>query len=146
MMRLAMARCRLVWGDFDNKGNMILGWRDRRDAPGTGYSTPSEIWGAVRWKDSAKFSPNFKISDTLAEFNAAYLDKAGNDFMNITMNADTLYAVWGDVRTSKLNIWFAKTSLLTGVTGVQLLSTEQIPQIKIYPNPHKAIYILKEVL
>jgi len=55
----------LVWGNFDEKGNMIAAWRDRRNATGTGYQQPSEIWAAIKWKDSTKFSTNFRVSDTI---------------------------------------------------------------------------------
>jgi hypothetical protein len=126
----------LAWTNFSSKGDLICGWRDRRDAPGSGYSEPSEIWGAVRWKDSTNFSPNFKISDTLAPFDSIYLDRSGNDFMTIDMVNDTMYAVWGDDRTNTLNIWFAKKALLTNTpTSVQLIATEEFPQISVYPNP-----------
>ncbi|HEX2901056.1 MAG TPA: sialidase family protein, partial [Bacteroidia bacterium] len=54
----------LVWGGFDQDGDLVLTWRDRRNAGGAGYSVDSEIWGSVWWKDSASFSPNFQISDT----------------------------------------------------------------------------------
>lgn len=125
----------LVWADFDDDGDLILAWRDRRNGSGTGYENASEIWGAVRWKDSANFSPNFRVSDNLSAYNALYLTQNGNDFMCIDMKNDTLYAVWGDVRMNKLNIWFSKKSLQSNTSAVQLLISENIPEVRISPNP-----------
>lgn len=124
----------LVWCDFDTDGDLIVGWRDRRNSSGTGYATESDIWGAIKWKDSTNFSTNFRIADSLANYNAV-LAQNGNDFMNIAMRNDTMYAVWGDVRTGILNIWFAKKSLLTGSTIIENISNEAIPSITIFPVP-----------
>lgn len=125
----------LCWADFDQDGDLIVAWRDRRNAPDSGYETTQDIWGAVRWKDSSSFSPNFRIADTMAPYNATYLSQSGNDFMNVVMMHDTIYAVWGDVRTTKLNIFFAKRALRSGTTSIQLLQSENLPDIKIFPNP-----------
>jgi hypothetical protein len=129
----------LVWADFDEDGDLALAWRDRRNASGTGYSTDSEIWGAIKWKDSSSISANFKISDTMAIYNALYLTQSGNDFMGIDMLKDTLNAVWGDVRNGVLNIYFSRKSLREGTTEIQLLSSEKIDDINIYPNPTSSI-------
>ena len=126
----------LVWSNFDEHGNIIAAWRDRRNAPGTGYSQPSEIWGAVRWHDSAGFSPNFRISDTIVAYDSVYLSGNGNDFMNVAMANDTMSAVWGDVRTGALNIWFSRRAMGTMVpTATQHLVHELTPEVNIYPNP-----------
>ena len=126
----------LTWCHFDTNGDLVVGWRDRRNGGGSGYSVPSEIYGAILRHDSTSFSPNFKISDTLAQFNATYLDANGNDFMNIALQSDTLYAVWGDVRTNVLSVWFDKRGM-SGIsvnTGV-LLTDAAIPGVSISPNP-----------
>lgn len=126
----------LTWCGFDRNGDLVAGWRDRRNAPGPGYQQPAEIWGAVKRSDSANWSPNFKISDTLAPFNATYLDTSGNDFMCIALNKDTLYSVWGDVRTGALNIWFVRRNMgETATNDIRLLSDEAIAPVYAYPNP-----------
>jgi hypothetical protein len=125
----------MTWCGFDINGDYIVGWRDRRNAPGSGYSEPSEIWGAIMRHDSAHYMANFRISDTIAAFDATYLDGPGNDFMNIALLRDTLYAVWGDVRTGVLNVWFDRRSMETGVNTGILLTDGAIPAISIYPNP-----------
>lgn len=134
----------LAWCDFDNDGDLVVAWRDRRNGTGTGYVSESEIMGAVLWNDSTNFSSNFYLADSLAAFNAV-LYQDGNDFMNVLMQNDTVYTVWGDVRTGILQIWFAKKSLITGVTSVESLVTEQIPQVHFYPNPANEMIKLEVV-
>lgn len=127
----------LAWCNFDTDGDIVIGWRDRRNGSGSGYADDSEIWGAVKWKDSTFISSNFLISDTIAPYNAFYLTQKGNDFMNIAMQNDTLYAVWGDVRSGILQIYFAKKSLISGQTSIHVIAEEQNPSVNIYPNPGK---------
>ena len=135
----------LVWANFDEKGDIIAAWRDRRNAPGGGYQQPSEIWGAIKWKDSAAFSANYRISDTIVAYNNAYLSIAGNDFMNVGMHQDTMSAIWGDVRTGVLNIWFVHKSMLTKTkkTKAMKLVSEHIPEVNIYPNPVGSSFTLQ---
>lgn len=133
----------MTWCSFDVNGDLIVGWRDRRDAPGSGYSQPSETWGTILRKDSSNFSANFKISDTLAQFVAQYLDTNGNDFLNINLHQDTVYAVWGDTRTGVLQIWFNKKGIQGGSPSGILLTDEAIPAVSTYPNPSQNILYLK---
>jgi hypothetical protein len=126
----------LVWANFSEHGDLIAAWRDRRNASGTSYQQPSEIWGSVKWKDSLNFSANFKISDTSAPYDSVYLSGPGNDFMNVTMAQDTMTAVWGDVRTGVLNIWFERKAMRTGATTMlKNIVSEKVPVVNIYPNP-----------
>ncbi|TAL63159.1 MAG: T9SS type A sorting domain-containing protein [Bacteroidetes bacterium] len=124
----------LVWADFDTDGDLVVSWRDRRNAPDSTYVTSSEIWGAVRHKDSANFFPNFKISDTTVAYDTV-LALAGNDFMCIKFVDDTLNAVWGDTRNGKLNIWFQRMALDGTVLSIHQLSSESVPFAEISPNP-----------
>jgi len=126
----------MTWAGFDENGNLVTAWRDRRSAAGTGYQQPTEIWGAIKWKDSANFSANFRISDTATPYDSIYLSGSGNDFMNVAMAQDTLSAVWGDVRTGALNIWFSRRSMHTGTTTLfKKIVSENTPSINVYPNP-----------
>ena len=135
----------MTWCNFDVNGDLIVGWRDRRNGGGTGYSVPSEIWSSILRKDSAGFSHNFRLSDTLAQFNATYLDHPGNDFMNIALHKDTVYAVWGDVRTNVLSIWFYKKGSTSALSTGILLTDDAIPAITVYPNPSRdVLYISGE--
>jgi len=129
----------MVWANFDEHGNIIAAWRDRRNSPDTGYEEPAEIWGAIKWADSSAFSANFQISDTAAPYDSIYLDRAGNDFMNVAMAQDTMSAVWGDDRTGALNIWFARRDMATGTTVVKNIVHEQTPIVQLFPDPAKTV-------
>ena len=125
----------LVWADFDDDGDIIITWRDRRNSPDSTYETSSEIWGAIRWKDSASFSPNFVITDSSITYNNI-LAENGNDFMCVQLINDTVYAVWGDTRNGYLNIWFQQIDLATGSSSIIDLAND-IESISVYPNPSK---------
>ena len=123
----------LVWADFDTDGDLIVTWRDRRNANDSTYTVSSEIYGAVRWKDSTNFSANFPITDSSISYNTI-LSQNGNDFMCVNMINDTAYVVWGDARNGYLNIWFQQIDLATGATNIKDLANDVNPLI-VYPNP-----------
>ena len=127
----------LIWADFDNDGDVIVTWRDRRNANDSTYKVSSEIYGAVRWKDSTNFSANFAISDSSISYNTV-LENSGNDFMCVNMINDTICAVWGDTRNGFLNIWFQCIDLTNGATLIKDLANDVEP-IKVYPNPSSSI-------
>lgn len=124
----------LVWADFDEDGDLIVAWRDRRNASGSTYETESEIWAAYRHKDSLSFGPNFSITDQLVSYDSI-LAESGNDFMCVKLRNDTLYAVWGDVRTGVLNIWFQRMSIDGAITSIKKIVSEEQANMYIYPNP-----------
>jgi len=124
----------LIWGNFDNDGDLIVTWRDRRNAIDSTYETSSEIWGAVRLNDSTGFQPNFRLSDTIAAYDSV-LASGGNDFMSVELLNDTIYAAWGDTRNGSLSIWYKKMYIDGTTTDVQQISSEKLPRVNIYPNP-----------
>ncbi len=124
----------LVWADFDNDGDLVVSWRDRRNAPDPTYTTDSEIWGAVRMKDSTNFSDNFRLSNTIVVYDSI-LAQSGNDFMCVKFVDDTINAVWGDTRTGKLNIWFQRTTTDGALVSISQIASENIPLVSIFPNP-----------
>ncbi len=129
----------LVWASFDSDSDLVVCWRDRRNGAGVGYAASSQIFGAVRWKDSINFSPNFIISDTLVAYNNILL-QGGNDFLSQRVQNDTLYIVWGDTRTGFLNIWFDKIALVNNISnGIINIAHDKLPFIEIYPNPANGI-------
>jgi len=125
----------MVWADFDDDGDLVVTWRDRRNGTNSTYMTSTEMWGAVRWKDSTSFSSNFKLSDESVAYDTV-LAGSGNDFMCVNFIDDTLNAVWGDTRNGRLNIWFQRTGPDGMVVSIKKLASESAPQVKVFPNPH----------
>jgi hypothetical protein len=123
----------LLWADFDTDGDFVVSWRDRRNSPDTGYMTSYEIWGAFREANSSDFNPNFKISDTSIGFDTV-LNSAGNDFMCIKIQDDTLNIIWGDTREGFLNIWFQRLDIYGNTLSIEQLAHEQQNTL-VYPNP-----------
>lgn len=132
----------LLWGEFNENGDLAICWRDRRNASVNGYQTDTEIYGVVRYKDSANFEPNFPISSQQVAHDAV-LEGSGNDFMNVRFVGDTLYAVWGDVRTGTVTIYLNKTSVGTGVSSTQTIHSDE-NLITIYPNPANDFFTIEE--
>jgi len=124
----------LVWADFSPEGDIIVAWRDRRNAPDSGYATSTEIFAAYRHRDSLNFNPGFAISDSIVQYDPILAQK-GNDFMAVELNNDTLYAAWGSTMDGSLDIWFVKVRASNGnVTDISLIASES-PNISIFPNP-----------
>ena len=124
----------LIWADFDEDGDLFVAWRDRRNAPDSTFTTSSEIWGAIKWKDSTLFSSNFLISDSLVPYDTILGATSGNDFMSVQFVNDTIYAVWGSNQDGSLDIWFQRT-FISGVTSIIDIKKELNNDIFIYPNP-----------
>lgn len=130
----------LVWADFDADGDLVVAWRDRRNASDTTYTTSSEIYAAVRWNGNALFSPNFMLTDSSISYNTI-LAQNGNDFMGVAIANDTLYSAWGDPRNGFLNVWFQRKDLQNGTTFTTELANNLLP-ISIYPNPTNDVVFL----
>ena len=128
----------MLWGDFDTDGNLIITWRDRRNGTNNSYETAYEIWGAYKSHNATSFSSNFSISDMLIPYDNI-LAYSGNDFMCVKLADDKLNAVWGDMRNGSLNIWFQQTDINSNVSIRKQIYSEDIPAVKIYPNPGFAI-------
>jgi hypothetical protein len=124
----------LVWADFDQDGDLAVCWRDRRNATATGYNVETEIFCAVRYKDSTDFSPDFAITDTQVAHDIV-LEGKGNDFMNVQFLNDTIYAVWGDVRTGNLSIYLNKIAVASGTSSISTITKEELTPTAVYPNP-----------
>jgi hypothetical protein len=123
----------LVWADFDLDGDLVICWRDRRSAAGTGYSQNTEIYGVVRWHGNSSFESDFTISDQSVP-HQSILEGSGNDFMSVRLLNDTLYAVWGDVRTGILSVYLNKMSLHSGTQSISTIYSD-LKGVLIYPNP-----------
>ncbi|MBK7667123.1 MAG: hypothetical protein IPJ32_07060 [Sphingobacteriaceae bacterium] len=115
--------------------NYWLFWRDKRNGTGTGFYQPSDIYCSVSLNNGASFQSNIRLTNISAAHDTV-LTQDGNDFLSCELVNDTIYATWGDVRTGKLNIYFAKTSIATGL-GLEpiLLNGEDAPSVLVYLNP-----------
>lgn len=130
----------LVWGETNERGDLIIIWRDRRHGNQSNYISDYGIMGAVRFKDSSYFTQNFAISSQIIPFDSVLLLK-GNDFLCCKFYGDTIYSVWGDSRTVKLNIWFNKININT--TYYFSKNLEEDIYLKIYPIPSKDILYIE---
>ncbi len=124
----------LVWADFATNGDLAITWRDRRNASGTGYARASEIYATYRANGTGTFTPNFKISTLLENYNNV-LVQSGNDMMCTTLKNDTIHSVWGSTRDGSLDIWYSKIYAKTGTTtSIKLIDSESFG-INTFPNP-----------
>ncbi len=131
----------LMWADFNANGDLAITWRDRRQSGDTSYKVPTEIYAAVRLKNDTVFR-EILLSDQVVSHDTI-LEGSGNDFMCVELVGNDLYAVWGDVRTSRLNIFLTKMNIqdATSITTV----VHQTQLLKSFPNPASSIVRFKGV-
>lgn len=132
----------LVWADFNESGDLVVCWRDRRNG-GIGFASNSDIYAAVKFRDSINFSQNFPITDITIPHDPM-LESSGNDFMSIVYSGDTIHAVWGDVRNGVINIFYNKMSVLDPVLNISTISTSDWSLKSIYPNPAQQFIYLDD--
>ena len=125
----------MVWASYNETGNLAVTWRDRRNADTTGFwGAGYDFYYATSTDNGATFSANQLLSSQFIDFDSIIADK-GNDFMSCSYLADTLYTVWGDTRSGKMNIYFAKTIVsIDSTVGITLLQGN-VPQWSVYPTP-----------
>ncbi len=126
----------MLWGDFDDDGDLIISWRDRRNGADSTFQTASDVWAAYRPAGQQSFEANFSLTNQDVAFDDV-LERAGNDFMNIQLQNDTLHATWGDARDGRLNIWFRQLTVTGEVVSNRQIASETTPNLSIYPNPAK---------
>ena len=134
----------LVWGEFNEQGDVVVCWRDRRNG-GAGYDVPTEIMGATRFSDSTNFSSNFTITDQLVNHEAV-LEGSGNDFMSVEYSGDTIHVVWGDTRSGVLNIYYNKMSVIDQTSNIQSIAKSDWNFLNLFPNPAEEFITLDENL
>jgi hypothetical protein len=127
----------MVWGAYNKQGNLAVSWRDRRLATGNGFwNAGYDFYYATSTDNGKTFSSNQKFSSQFIAFDSITAE-SGNDFMSCVYSADTLYSVWGDTRSGKMNIYFVKTIASNNSTvGITLLQGEDISW-NLFPNPTK---------
>ncbi|MBS3915876.1 MAG: T9SS type A sorting domain-containing protein [Bacteroidetes bacterium] len=125
----------LPWASWSKNGELAVCWRDRRNGSGTGFAQNADCYCAVSTDSGKSFGNNLRMSAQSATYNNI-LTQNGNDFMGCHLNGDTLLAVWGDVRSNKLEIWCSSIRWKSATNTVEnLLASENLFQIKIIPNP-----------
>jgi hypothetical protein len=134
----------MPWADYNDAGDLLVTWRDRRNGSGTGFQQPFETYAAVSHNNGASFLNNVNLCTVLTPFDTILAQK-GNDFMGCKLVGDTICATWSDMRTGKLNVFFAKT-LDTASTGVIRVNTEEIDYLQVFPNPAKDNFTIKNNL
>ncbi|MDX2000927.1 MAG: exo-alpha-sialidase [Chitinophagales bacterium] len=135
----------LVYATYQPDGKLAVTWRDRRNGSGTGFQQPVSIYGAISEDNGATFDTNFVISDTVVAF-SQILYESGNDFHASSLFNDTLRSIWGDTRDGKMNIYFARTPILTtdtSITDISVVVSEALSPLLVYPNPAEAYVNIK---
>lgn len=122
----------LIWGDFNESGDLVITWRDRRNAPNDGYEQASEVYAATKPFGALTMGADYPISSQAAAHDTI-LEGSGNDFMSVVYAGDTCYAVWGDVRSGTLKIYLNKWNALTQQNSISVISEEY--GLLTYPNP-----------
>jgi hypothetical protein len=130
----------LLWGDFNESGDLVITWRDRRNAPNDGYDQASEIFAATKPFGAASVGLDYPISSQAAAHDTI-LEGSGNDFMSVVYAGDTCYAVWGDVRSGTLKIYLNKWNALTQQNSISVISEEY--GLLTYPNPTSNLLFFK---
>ncbi|MGZ4099002.1 MAG: T9SS type A sorting domain-containing protein [Bacteroidia bacterium] len=132
----------LAWISYSKNNRLLAVWRDKRNGAGTGFYQPSDVYCSISNDNGATFLPNIRLSNVSVPHDTI-LTQDGNDFLSCELVSDTIYAAWGDVRTGKLNIYFAKTAISNG-TGIKpvIINNEDVP-LSLYPNPARDRIILE---
>lgn len=124
----------LAWISYSKNNKLLAVWRDKRNGSGTGYYQPSDVYCSVSLNNGSTFLPNIRLSNVTVPHDTI-LTQDGNDFLSCELVNDTVYAAWGDVRTGKLNIYFAKTAIATGTGLKPVVINEE--RVSMFPNPAK---------
>ena len=122
----------LVWAAYNENGDLAVSWRDRRNGS-SGYQTSTEIYGTVRFAGNPSFEPDFAHSSQMVSHQAV-LEGSGNDFMSVKFSSDTIYTLWGDVRSGILEIYLNKYDVTNGTSSITEITSE-FNQALVYPNP-----------
>ena len=133
----------MVWCSHNERGNIAATWRDRRNVATNGFwGVGYDFYYALSNDNGQTFSSNKLLTGQLVPFDSI-LAQNGNDFMSCVYHQDTLYTVWGDTRSGKVSIFFAKTIASSDSTvGVVSLEGKEL-QWSIFPNPTTNILNIK---
>jgi hypothetical protein len=135
----------MPWADYNETGDLLVTWRDRRNGSGTGfYQQPFETYAAISNNNATSFGNNLNLCTVLTPFDSALAQK-GNDFLCCKLVSDTIYAAWADFRTGNMNVFFAKM-VDSVATGIIRINTEEIELLQVSPNPSNGDFSVSHVL
>jgi hypothetical protein len=127
----------MVWAAYNEQGSIATVWRDRRNDASAGFwNVGYDFYYALSNDNGSTFMMNQKLSNQFIPFDSVVAEN-GNDFLCAVYAGDTLYSVWGDTRSGRLNIWFAKTIASTNTTVDVSILNERNDIFEVYPNPAK---------
>jgi hypothetical protein len=127
----------MVWAAYNEQGHIATVWRDRRNDAATGFwNIGYDFYYAISDDNGQTFSVNQAMSNQFIAFDSIVAEN-GNDFLSAVYSGDTLYTVWGDTRSGRLNVWFAKTIASTNTTVTVNILNEDNALFKLFPNPAK---------
>lgn len=125
----------MVWGAYNQKGDLVVTWRDRRSASANGFwDAGYDFYYATSNDNGQTFSKNYKLSTQFVPFDSV-LTANGNDFMSCAFHADTLYTLWGDNRSGRMNIYFSKTIASSNTNVATIDLNEKKAPVEVNPNP-----------
>jgi hypothetical protein len=127
----------MVWAAYNEQGHIATLWRDRRNDAATGFwNVGYDFYYAISDDNGQTFSVNQVMSNQFIPFDSVVAEN-GNDFLSAVYSGDTLYTVWGDTRSGRLNIWFAKTIASSNTTVDVSILNEDNKLFQMAPNPAK---------
>lgn len=123
----------LAWGSYNEIGQLVISWRDRKASNVPGFWNAGYDIRYARSNDNgAHFTSSATLSSQIIAFDSV-IAQDGNDFMCNTFAGDSLYAVWGDTRSGRMNIWFAKVHVGTQ-SGLPAVLLNKDNSIQLYPT------------
>jgi hypothetical protein len=125
----------MVWAAYNQQGAIAAVWRDRRNDSGAGFwNVGYDFYYAISNDNGATFGVNQLMSNQFIPFDSI-LAGDGNDFLSAVYSGDTLYTVWGDTRSGRLNIWFSKTIASSNSTVEVNVLNDSDEHFTVQPNP-----------
>lgn len=125
----------MVWANYNEQGNLLATWRDRRNADTTGFwGAGYDFYYAISTDNGQTFTANKILTSQFVEFDSL-IDLKGNDFMSCSYVADTIYTVWGDTRSGKMNIYFTKLIASSDTTLAITVLEGDAENFNVFPNP-----------
>ncbi|HRH66220.1 MAG TPA: exo-alpha-sialidase [Bacteroidia bacterium] len=130
----------MLWATVSpDDGSIVTAWRDRRNAPDTGFFQPFDIYTSMSTDGGISYNRNVKITDTLTPFDTM-LSSAGNDFLSVDAGGNKVHYSWSDYRSGELELYYA--NILT--SGLNLVPTTTDMSFEVYPVPARDVLYIRQ--